>query len=154
MPSSSFEIPLPYLFILNLENSIVALLRSVIIAQTYPIYVVLMYCCKVSIEHHCTINERVEPIPSLYWRVLIEESLCSMKYHRIGIVYLIYNAVCWRSKFLTSCRFSSIRGTFETKNIRTIPNRTRACLLSSFSCCWWAAVAWGPIRLLRRLKAQ
>ena len=37
---------------LNLNN-IVALLRYVIIAQTYPIYVVLMYCRKVSIEHHC-----------------------------------------------------------------------------------------------------
>ena len=35
--------PLEYLFALNLENSIVALLRFVIISQTYSIYVELMY---------------------------------------------------------------------------------------------------------------
>ena len=52
MNSVSFESPMPYLFALNLKNSIVALLRYVIIAQAYPIYVILMYYCRVSIKHH------------------------------------------------------------------------------------------------------
>jgi len=50
--SSAFESPMTYLFELILKNTIVALLRFVIIAQTYPIYVVLLYCYEVSIEHH------------------------------------------------------------------------------------------------------
>ena len=36
------------------QKSIVALLRYETIAQTYPIHVLLKYCSKVSIEHHCT----------------------------------------------------------------------------------------------------
>ena len=41
MNSSSFESPKTYLFALEIKNSRVALLRYTIIAQTYPIYVVL-----------------------------------------------------------------------------------------------------------------
>ena len=53
MNNCPFEIPKPYPFVLNLKN-IVALLRYVIIIQTYPIYVVLKYYHKVSMEHHFT----------------------------------------------------------------------------------------------------
>ena len=56
--SSSFESPMPYLFALILKNSMVALLKYITIAQTYPIYVALIYCRKVSIEHHCKKDEQ------------------------------------------------------------------------------------------------
>ena len=56
MNSSSFESSIPYLFANDFKNSIVALLRYIIIAQTDPIYVVLMYCHKVSIKHHCSMS--------------------------------------------------------------------------------------------------
>ena len=43
MNSGSFESPKPYPFEINLKNSIAALLKHVILAQTNPIYVVTMY---------------------------------------------------------------------------------------------------------------
>ena len=53
MNGSSFESSKQYLFAFNLKNSIVVVLRYTIIAQSYSIYVVLKYCCKVSIKHNC-----------------------------------------------------------------------------------------------------
>ena len=43
MNSSSFESPKPYLFALNLKDSIAAILRHFLLGQSYPIYIV--YLC-------------------------------------------------------------------------------------------------------------
>ena len=55
MNSTSFESQKSYLFALNWKNSIASLLRYRNLTQTNPIYVVLMYCRKVWMEHHCNL---------------------------------------------------------------------------------------------------
>ena len=47
----------------------------------------------------------------------------------------------------------AILGTFEMRKMMTMEKRTSACRLSSFSCCWCAAVALGPITRRRRFSA-
>ena len=52
MNSISFESPKPYMYALNLKQSIVPHLRCVILVQPNPFYVVVMYKLNISTAHH------------------------------------------------------------------------------------------------------
>ena len=87
--SSSFESLMPYLFAIDLKNSIVALLRYVIIAQTNPIYVLLMYCRKVSIEHQCKCSVHIN-LDLFMMSDTFEEKVCREIFVQSNILLLCY----------------------------------------------------------------
>ena len=89
MNSSSFESPKQYLLVLNLKNSIIALLRYEIIAQTHPIYVVLMYCCKLSIEHNCKCCVHIN-LDLFMMSDTFEEKVCREIFVQSNILLLCY----------------------------------------------------------------